>query len=107
MCLEEHHIFNLDQLIEYLQTDNLEGASFLGVDFNDWEPHVKTSINILESLSVNGFRCFYFQSGFGLFPQFGKPYFGKRSKLKKGILDSIDLNVLVVEEEKTKFTFIS
>jgi hypothetical protein len=107
MCLEERHIFNLDQLVDYLQTNNLEDASFLGVDFNDWEPHVKTSINILESLSVSGFRCFYFQSGFGLFPQFGKPYFGKRSKLNKGILDSIDLNVLVVEEKKAKFTFIS
>lgn len=107
MCLEEHHIFNIDQLIEYLQGENLENCSFLGVDFNDWEPHVKTSISILESLAANGFPCFYLQNGFGLFPQFGKPYFGKSSKLNKVLLDSINVKEIVVEEDKTKVMFIS
>ena len=107
MCLEENHIFNIDQLLEHLQTENFLDASFLAVDFNNWDPHVKTSINILESLTVNGFCCYYFQGDFGLFPQFGKPYFGKRFKLNKGLLNSLDLNVLVTEEDKTKYAFIS
>ena len=107
MCLEENHIFNIGQLLEYLQTEHLDNSSFLGVDFNDWEPHVKTSISILDSLASKGFPCFYIPSKFGLFPQFGKPYFGKSSKVDKTFLDSINLKEIIIDEDKTKYSLIS
>ena len=80
MCLKDNHVFSIDQLLYLLREENPKEFVFLGIDFNIWEPHVKTTISILSLLTAKGFPCLYMRKKFGILPQFGKPYFGTKSK---------------------------
>ena len=75
MCDSSSHFFSLDELRIVTKERNPD-ARFLAIDFNQWEPHVMSSLKILNFLAQSGFECFYDQARFGLFPKFGKPYFG-------------------------------
>lgn len=75
MCDKSSHFFSLNELRIMTKARNPD-ARFLAIDFNQWEPHVVSSLKILKFLTHCGFDCFYDQSRFGFFPKFGKPYFG-------------------------------
>ena len=77
MCDRSTHFFSLDQLQAKAKL-TYPKARFLAVDFNQWEPHVRSTLDILSFLSQSGFACFYHQDHFGFFPKFGKPYFGRQ-----------------------------
>jgi hypothetical protein len=78
MCDRSSHFFSLDELRLATKLRSPD-ARFLAIDFNQWEPHVMSSLKILNFLAQSGFKCFYDQTHFGFFPKFGKPYFGRQT----------------------------
>jgi hypothetical protein len=78
MCDKNNHFFSLEQLLEILKRANQE-PRVLGIDFNQWEPHVQSTVQILNTMSKSGIECYYDRKKFGYFPKFGKPYFGKKT----------------------------
>lgn len=81
-------------IFDFLDTHCLSKSNsltVLGVDFNQWSPHVSTSLEILGLLSKNGCTSIYSQKKFGFFPEFGKPYFGRGFAPNKKFLDEIEV----------------
>lgn len=115
MCLNDDHVFSFEQLLCLLREENPKEIVFLGIDFNIWEPHVKTTISILSLLAARGFPCIYMRKKFGILPQYGKPYFGTRieraiviptySKLKQVNFHDQQTKLLLLTEADQKSMF--
>lgn len=83
MCNQDLHFYSTQELFDLLNKNSKDESNFLCLDFNHWQPHVASSLEIACFLSSNGFKVFYEQKKFGFRPKFGKPFFGYRSHVSK------------------------
>ena len=83
MCEHGKHFYSTQELLEILNNKSKVESNFLCLDFNHWQPHVASSLEIACFLRVNGFKVYYEQKKFGFRPKFGKPFFGYWSHVDK------------------------